>query len=114
MVSFSCAAWRYDLFLILSVSAEGIRKIILGKRYEAFSMHHMLQGFAVDDLLWLHALPVQPQGRTCHSDHLKRRQLTEELIFWFYDGFLMPLIRVRTSVAGYVANSLYPLMLTLV
>lgn len=88
------------LLLIIAVTTKGIKKIVLGKRYEAFSIHHMLQGFAADDLVWLGASPAQPQGRTSQSDHLKRRQLLEELVFWFYDGFLMPLIRVSSSTVG--------------
>jgi telomerase reverse transcriptase len=56
-------------------------------------MHYMLQHIAHDQVSWL-----WPSGdglvRTNASERVKRRQLVEELLFWFYDGFLIPLIRV--------------------
>lgn len=72
----------------------GIRKIVLGKRYETFSMHHMLQGIAPDQVPWLSSSP-EASSRINASENVKRRQLVEELLFWLYDGFLIPLIRVR-------------------
>ncbi|KAI5453708.1 Telomerase reverse transcriptase [Naganishia albida] len=71
---------------------DGIRKIVLGKRYETFSMHHMLQGIASDKISWLSSSREDP-SRLNASEHVKRRQLVDELAFWFYDGFLIPLIR---------------------
>lgn len=56
-------------------------------------MHHMLQGIASDKISWLSSSREDP-SRLNASEHVKRRQLVDELAFWFYDGFLIPLIRV--------------------
>lgn len=37
---------------------------------------------------------AQVQGRVCVSDSLKRRELLEEFMFWYFDGFIMPLLKV--------------------
>ena len=39
------------------------------------------------------------QGRVSVSDALKRRELLEEFMFWYFDGFLMPLLKVRRNSA---------------
>ena len=30
----------------------------------------------------------------------KRRELLEEFVFWYFDGFLVPLLKVRIWVMG--------------
>lgn len=77
--------------------SQGIKKLVLGKRYETFSMHHLLQGISADDIPWLHASTGDLRSRVNVSEHVKRRRLVEELLFWLYDGFVIPLIRVRSS-----------------
>jgi len=37
---------------------------------------------------------AKAQGRVSVSDSLKRRELLEDFMFWYFDGFLMPLLKV--------------------
>jgi telomerase reverse transcriptase len=83
--------------LMRNADYQGIKKLVLGKRYETFSIHHLLQGISVDEFSWLHSSSGQNGGRVNVSEHVTRRRLVEELVFWLYDGFLIPLIRVRST-----------------
>jgi telomerase reverse transcriptase len=83
--------------LMRNADGQGIKKLVLGKRYETFSIHHLLQGISVDEFSWLHSSSGQNGGRVNVSEHVTRRRLVEELVFWLYDGFLIPLIRVRST-----------------
>ena len=57
-------------------------------------MHHLLQGISADEVAWLSASTGHFPVRVNVSEHVKRRRLAEELLFWLYDGFVIPLIRV--------------------
>ena len=67
------------------------------RRYETFTLHSILQNFRTSDCVWL--MPNTPgslkQGRVSVSDSLKRLELLQEFLFWYFDSFLIPLIRVR-------------------
>lgn len=52
-----------------------------------------MQGFKVNDCEWLCAGPAN--GRIPVDEATKRRHLVEELIYWYFDGFLVPLLKVR-------------------
>lgn len=70
------------------------------RRYETFTLHHLLQGFSTSDCEWLMPCGKRShlQGRVSVSDALKRRELLEEFMFWYFDGFLMPLLKVSLPV----------------
>lgn len=38
------------------------------------------------------------------SEHVKRKRLVEELLFWLYDGFVIPLLRVSSWAGTRVPN----------
>ena len=63
------------------------------------SLHHLIEGFSTTSCDWL--IPpgegVSQQARISVSDALKRRELLEEFILWFFDSFLLPLLRVSTA-----------------
>lgn len=83
--------------LMPGAHCQGVKKLVLGKRYETFSIHHLLQGISVDEISWLHSSGGQNGARVNVSEHVTRRRLVEELFFWLYDGFLIPLIRVKST-----------------
>ena len=67
------------------------------RRYENFTMHNILQGFRVDDCDWL----VPPGARDTAkrrdvplSDTLKRLELLQEFIYWYFDSFIIPILKV--------------------
>lgn len=67
------------------------------RRYETTTLHNLLQGFRISDCEWL--MPDSPgahkQARVSVSDTLKRLELLQDFIYWYFASFLIPLIRVR-------------------
>lgn len=73
-----------------------IRRFISLRRHETLSLHDVMQGFRTHDCdSWLGTLP---QGNVSRgpgsSDHLKRRDLVEEFLYWFFDSYVISLIKV--------------------
>jgi telomerase reverse transcriptase len=73
-----------------------VKKFISCRRYETLTLHHLLQGFSTSDCDWLMApgQAAQPQFRVTITDALKRRELLEEFIYWYFSSFLLPLLKV--------------------
>jgi hypothetical protein len=69
------------------------------RRYETLTLHHVLQKFSTADCDWL--MPpgqgARQQARVSVSDALKRRELLEDFVFWYFDSFVLPLLRARLS-----------------
>lgn len=83
-----------------------IKKFIFCRRYETLSLHHVLQRFSSSDCEWL--MPPgdgHEQKRVSLSDASKRRELLEDFLFWFFDSFLISLLRVRFRVTLHNINS---------
>lgn len=70
--------------------------MITARRYETLSLHHVLQDFQTSDCEWLMPFGegARAQTRVSVSDSLKRRELLEEFFFWYFDSFLIPLLKV--------------------
>ena len=70
-----------------------VKEFISYRRFEGMSVHYALQGFAINDCAWL--LPPGGDKRSSSpSEASKRRELLEEFIFWYFDSFLIPLLKV--------------------
>jgi hypothetical protein len=78
----------------------GIKDLISMRRYETFTLHTILQGFRISDCEWL--MPSNPatlkQTRVSTSDSQKRLELLQEFSLWYFEWFLIPLLRVRKSI----------------
>lgn len=74
-----------------------IKWFITGRRYETTTLHNMLQGFSLMECDWLapDTASSRAQHRVSATDVAKRRELLEEYIFWYFDSFLIPLLKVR-------------------
>jgi hypothetical protein len=74
-----------------------VMEFISCRRYETLSLHYVLQKFSTADCDWL--MPpghrARQQARVSVSDALKRRELLEDFLFWYFDSFVLPLLRVR-------------------
>jgi len=74
-----------------------VKDFIACRRFESLTLHHILQGFSTSACEWL--MPpgraAQHQSRVSVSDALKRRELLEDFLFWYFDSFLLPLLKVR-------------------
>ncbi len=66
--------------------------MVSARRYETLTVHHVLQSFRTSDCEWL--MPSRPQCRVSETDALRRRELLEEFMFWYFDSFLIPLLKV--------------------
>ena len=73
--------------------------MIVMRRYETTTVHNVLQGFRTADCDWLmpHTPGALKQARVSVTDALKRRELLEEFVLWYFDGFLIPLLKVRLA-----------------
>jgi len=65
---------------------------VRARRYETFSVHQLLQGYKCNDCSWLSAGPSG--GKVSVDEARKRSDLTQELVYWFFDSFLVPLLKV--------------------
>lgn len=73
-------------------------RFITCRRYETVNLHETLQGFSTNDCDWLKCKKQQKTAqRVCYSDSLKRRELVEEFLYWYFNSFLVPLLKVRDS-----------------
>ncbi|QRW13350.1 telomerase reverse transcriptase [Ceratobasidium sp. AG-Ba] len=72
-----------------------IQKIVTQRRFETLTLHALMQNLSVADCDWL---GDTKDRRVCQSDALKRAELFREFIYWFFDSFLMPLVRASFYV----------------
>ena len=75
-----------------------VKSFITARRYETTTIHNILQGFSTTECDWLAPDRVQP--RVALTDALKRRELLEDFLFWYFDSFLIPLLRVSSRPVG--------------
>ncbi|CAK5268459.1 unnamed protein product [Mycena citricolor] len=76
-----------------------VKRFIACRRYESLSLHGIVQGFSTSACDWL--MPPgsgTQQKRVPVTDALKRRQLLEDFLFWYFDSFLLPLLRTTFYV----------------
>jgi telomerase reverse transcriptase len=77
-----------------------VREFIVARRFETVSLHRVLQGFTTTECDWL----IPPGNPGCHhgrvpvTDSLKRRELLEEFMFWYFDSFVIPLVKTTFYV----------------
>ena len=73
-----------------------IREFIELRRFETLSLHHVLQGIKISKCKWLE-LPRNDDKSKKYAnatDSLKRREIFEEFVFWYFSSFLLPLLSV--------------------
>ncbi|SCV70113.1 BQ2448_1507 [Microbotryum intermedium] len=84
--------------LILNYVGEFLRL----RRFETMSLHTLLQGFCVADCEWLLPLSsTRPRNRFQRAPSVemaKRRELLMEFLYWFFDGFIVDLVRTAFCV----------------
>lgn len=71
--------------------------MIMGRRHESLTLHTIMQGMSTSECEWL--LPPQKakQRHLCQSEAemLKRKELLQEFLFWYFDQFVLQLLKVR-------------------
>jgi len=78
-----------------NVSSD-VKLFICSRRYETLTLHRILQGFSTSACDWLFPTGkgARKQSRVSVSDALKRAELLEEFLFWYFDSFVLPLLKV--------------------
>lgn len=93
---------RNSLFYILQrlESEAGVKRFLLQRRYETLSVHYLMQDIKLSDVPWLESksLPSTTKSHVCPTDAEKRKELFGELLYWLYDGLIIPLIRAHFYV----------------
>lgn len=74
--------------------ATDARTLVRANMFEPLDVHALMQGLHVNDVAWLAAgegRRVPPQEAS------KRRELVQQFVFWLFEEFLLPLLRVGPS-----------------
>ncbi|CUA77091.1 telomerase reverse transcriptase [Rhizoctonia solani] len=69
---------------------EHITTIITQRRFETITLHQLVQKLRIADFEWL---GETQDRRVAQSDALKRTELLREFIYWFFDSFIIPLVK---------------------
>ena len=69
------------------------KNFISYRRYETMSLHNVMQGLSTTACKWT-ASSGASFSYAPVSDSLKRRELLEEFIIWYFGSFVAPLLRV--------------------
>ncbi|CCM03069.1 uncharacterized protein FIBRA_05189 [Fibroporia radiculosa] len=77
-----------------------IKAFISARRYETTTLHNVLHKFSITECEWLapEGGAARAQRRVSVTDALKRRELLEEFLFWYFDSFLLPLLKTTFYV----------------
>ena len=78
------------------IEGADVREFIELRRFETLSLHHVLQGIKISKCKWLGPPYTNDKSkeRTNATDSLKRREIFEEFVFWYFSSFLLPLLSV--------------------
>ncbi|THH09180.1 hypothetical protein EW146_g8757 [Bondarzewia mesenterica] len=74
---------------------KSVKEFIAYRRYETTTLHHIMQGVSISKCEWLALRSSMTEHRTSIpvSDSIKRRELMEEFLFWYFSSFLLTLLR---------------------
>jgi hypothetical protein len=78
-------------------SSTDVKEFIQCRRFENMSLHYLMQGFSSADCDWLATPGSGKATRVAVSDTLKRKELLEDFLFWYFDSFVLSLLKVRKS-----------------
>ena len=67
------------------------RLLIRAKRFQPLTLHEMMQDLRIDDIAWL---STDSNCRINRNETIKRRRLAEDFVFWLFNDYLIPLLKV--------------------
>jgi RNA-binding protein of telomerase ribonucleoprotein complex len=73
-----------------------LKSFISYRRYETMSLHDIMQGLSTTGCRWT-ASSSASSSHIPASDSLKRRELLEEFIIWYFGSFVAPLLRASLT-----------------
>ena len=93
----------YEWCVLLTLSRaiylhrSALNNFISYRRYETMSLPEIMRGLSTSTCKW-NALSTASTTHIPVSDNLKRRELLEEFIVWYFGSFVSPLLRVSGTV----------------
>ncbi|RDB25955.1 Telomerase reverse transcriptase [Hypsizygus marmoreus] len=74
-----------------------VEQFIQCRRFETLTLHHIIQRFSTSECDWLTppGNAARQQSRVSVSDALKRREVLEEFLFWYFDSFVSSLLKTN-------------------
>lgn len=72
---------------------QSVDRFIRLRRYESMTLHDVSQHLKLRDVQWLASPSTSPDTKLSSTDFAKRKELMEELLYYLFDSFLIPLIR---------------------
>lgn len=78
-----------------------VETFITLRRFESLSLHSVLQGFSLAECTWLESDNFKQGDRVSAPDSAKRTEILHEFIYWIFDSFLIPLLKVRTRFSDF-------------
>jgi telomerase reverse transcriptase len=73
-----------------------VKTFISGRRFDAFSLHHFIQGIKTSQIPWLYSQKHDAAASERHitpNNAEKARELLSEFVFWYTDSFVLPLLK---------------------
>ncbi|GAA5992398.1 hypothetical protein JCM10908_000464, partial [Rhodotorula pacifica] len=96
------------------LAERNVSKLLRYRRYETISLHALLQGFSVLDCEWLGSPrrasnKTSEQPRSTAADMAKQLELLSEFMYWFFDSFIIDLVRTAFYVTDTATHQNRPL-----
>jgi Telomerase ribonucleoprotein complex - RNA binding domain len=85
------------------VHALAVKNFISYRRYETMSLHSIMQGLSTTGCKWT-AYGITSTAHTPASSSIKRRELLEEFIIWYFGSFVTPLLRASGSILSWFSS----------
>lgn len=88
------ASFGLLIYILLTPHAD-VKTLIDCRRFETLTLHRVVQGFQTSMCEWLMPPGTQDgQNRVSVSDALKRRELLEDFLYWYFGSFVLSILKV--------------------
>lgn len=71
-----------------------VRRLVSAKQFEPITLHSLLVDIRINDFYWLSDTSTSTPERITPQQDVIRRGLVEQFMFWLFNDYLVPLIKV--------------------
>ena len=89
----------YPLLTLNVTCPSALKNFISYRRYETMSLHGIMQGLSTTGCKWTTS-SNSSSFHTSASESLKRRELLEEFVVWYFGSFVAPLLRASLPITS--------------
>ena len=72
---------------------QSVDRFVRCRRHETLTLHGIVQGMRLNSIAWLDHPETVAENKRPASDTAKRTEIFQELLYYIFDSFLMPLLR---------------------